>query len=160
MRAGSRSCWPLLLAISLATACPRKHHPMGPTDTVVHELGFAVAAPRAMGRIPIKVEHLPSGFLVRVEGARGVGPVTVKFNPGVPSPLGTWRKTRTIGDFDVHYTIQDLDGGGSGGEEYELTAWRRVGNGHALYTQMEQSEMGEPDFDLAWNVIAGTKPSP
>jgi hypothetical protein len=160
MRARTRSWWPVLLAAVIFPAC-RRHALPGPSNTYTHPtIGLTLTVPRAWGKVPIIVKEQPDGFEVRREHTRTVGPVTVKLVPGVPSPLGYWPDTRTVGGAEVHYIIVDLKGGGSGGEQYQLTAWRRARNGHLLYDQFEQSEMGEPDFELAWSVIEGTKLSP
>ena len=84
----------------------------------------------------------------------------MQFSPDVSAPPGPWLDRRTVGGVEVHYTILDLEGGGSGGEEYRLSAWRSARAGYLLYVQEDQSEWGEPDFDLVWSVIQGTKLSP
>ena len=106
--------------------------------------------------LAMAMQSAPSPVYLRDDA----GHVTVQFDPGVAAPPGDWRKTRTIGDVEVRYTILDLEGGGSGGEAYRLSAWRPARAGHLLYVQEDQSEWGQPDFDLAWTVIEGTKLSP
>ena len=130
----------------------------GATVTRVHPGGVSLTVPRLLDGQPVIVDDTPSGSVVRCcEGTRYPGWVTVELKPAVATPPGAWPKTRTVDGLAIHYTIEDLGGGGSGGEEYELRAWRRARDGHLLYTQRDQSELGEPDFDLAWIVIEGTK---
>jgi hypothetical protein len=162
MRAWTRGCWPVLLVAALAQGCHRKPPAYtGPTDTYAHPIGLTLTVPRTIGRQPVTVKQTPRGFVVRCcETARYAGHVTMEFKPGVAAPLGEWPKTRTVGDIEVHYMIVDLNGGMSGGEAYEFTAWRRARDGHLLYGQDDQSELWEPDFELAWSVIEGTKLSP
>jgi len=43
--------------------------------------------------------------------------------------------------------------GGSGGDEYELTVWRAADGSWIVVSETAQSELGEPDFALAWALI-------
>ena len=161
MRALTRGGWPLLVVAALAAGCHRgaRRFP-GPTNTYAHPLGLVLTVPRTIGRQPVVVEDTPSGFVVSCCKGRFPGRVTVQFDANVAAPPGHWPDTRTVGDVDVHYTILDLEGGGSGGEAYRLSAWHSARAGHLLYVQEDQSEWREPDFALAWSVIQGTKLSP
>jgi len=161
MRALMRGRWAVLLAAALAAGCHRgpRRFP-GPTSTYTHPLGLVLTVPSAIGRQPVVVENTPRGFVVTCCKGRFPGRVTVELESGAAAPPGDWRKTRTIADVEVQYTILDLDGGGSGGEAYRLSAWRPARAGHLLYVQEDQSEWGEPGFDLAWTVMEGTKLSP
>ena len=52
--------------------------------------------------------------------------------------------------------------GGSGGDEYELTAWRPANGRWIVVKGRVQTEWGEPGFTVAWAVfgsarIAGSK---
>ena len=50
------------------------------------------------------------------------------------------------------YFIQSL-GGGSGGIEYRLIAWKKVSDGWILVEAYDQVEIFSPNFDLAWTVL-------
>jgi hypothetical protein len=43
--------------------------------------------------------------------------------------------------------------GGSAGDEYELTAWRAAGDSWIAVSETAQSELGEPDFAVAWVLV-------
>jgi hypothetical protein len=50
------------------------------------------------------------------------------------------------------YMIEDM-GGGSGGTEYQLTAWKEAEGGWLVVVAIEQTEFGRPPFDAAWAVL-------
>lgn len=150
----------MLVAAAISPACSR-HPQTVPTATYTHPtIGLTLTVPRALGNLAIVVGPYPAGFWVEVEHAVNLGQMTVELVPGVPSPPGHWPKTRTVGDAEVHYTILDTGSGFSDGKVYELTAWRPARDGHVLFKQIARSDMGEPDFEVAWSVIEGTKLSP
>jgi hypothetical protein len=50
------------------------------------------------------------------------------------------------------YMIEDM-GGGSGGTEYQLTAWTETPGGWVLVVAVQQSEFMTPRFDAGWAVL-------
>jgi hypothetical protein len=65
-------------------------------------------------------------------------------------------RTKTVGARDVRYRVVKSEGG-SGGETYTLVVFEPAPAGHIRYEQSAQSELGEPDFALAWTLVANTR---
>lgn len=64
-------------------------------------------------------------------------------------------KQKTVGDRKINYRVEKSEGG-SGGESYAFTGFEKVSDGYIEYSQILQSETGEPDFKTLWEVIENT----
>jgi hypothetical protein len=65
--------------------------------------------------------------------------------------MNTPRK-KSAADGDTVYTISEI-GSGSAGTEYELLAVKSADGLWITLNAVEQSEVGEPPFALAWGVM-------
>jgi hypothetical protein len=66
-------------------------------------------------------------------------------------------KRKKVGGQSVSYQIDKISESGSGGSEYQLRVlWVNEG-GVFLYGQRDQSEYGEPSFDLCWDLVKTTE---
>ena len=54
---------------------------------------------------------------------------------------------------EIHYIVVE-DEGGSAGPGFELRAWKKTKNRIVLITSYTQTELGQPNFDLAWAIIS------
>lgn len=58
----------------------------------------------------------------------------------------------TVVERSSHHILETM-GGGSGGTEYQLIAWKAAGDRFITVTAIEQTEWGTPDFAAAWAVL-------
>jgi len=164
MRAeGLRGCRALLAVLLITAGCERGCHEeraVGQPVAHVHPNGLVLRlAERFDGGRAVQgvaVEETALGFEAHVTAAqRHALAARVELHPrGEPPPRSSRRAWTRPG---LRYAIEDAGGGGSGGEEYVFTAWRRCGEGYLLFEQREQSELGTPSFALAWEVVEGTR---
>jgi len=57
----------------------------------------------------------------------------------------------------VRYRIDRTEGGGSGGDQYEMTAWEATAGSYIFYRQGDHAEFGEPTFDLFWMIVENAR---
>jgi len=151
----------LALLAAIAAAIPACHRrPPGPTLTFVHPNGLSLTLPEVLDGRSFLVDRTATGFSVRHAGSyRLVDSLIVDLRPGA-GPPGALPRARTIGGRKIHYAVAESEGtAGSGGPEYELSAWERARAGYIVYAAREQTEW-DPDFSLAWTVIEGLTPPP
>ncbi len=86
-------------------------------------------------------------------GRREALVVTVRVSDVPPQTL-TLPKRERIGQRELAYGVERAAGGGSGGDEYVLTAVEPWGQRYLLWHQAKQSESGEPEFEL-WALARG-----
>jgi hypothetical protein len=73
-------------------------------------------------------------------------------------PAGVWPDQRSVAGRLIRYRI-DRSPGGSGGTQFDLTAWEPCALGYVEYRQSDVAEVFEPDFALLLLVIEGTRPT-
>lgn len=152
----------VLSVIGLA-AC---HNAPEPLVTTIHsgnrlELSMPSTMQVDSGRDRVVVQETGAGFHVfPASGRRRRVSIEawVELHPGAPAPDGSWPETKRVGERSIRYRI-DASEGGSGGTQYDLRAWEPCPGGYLLYRQGDLvEEPGRPNLDLAWMVIAGTRP--
>lgn len=96
-----------------------------------------------------------TGFFISppdAESVRNPFQIEIALRPG-PPPEGNWPKTRDMEAATAHYRIEVAEGG-SGGEDYTLTAWIPCLAGYIIVRQTQQAEMPKkPDLSPAWTVL-------
>lgn len=146
----------LLVCVSFfAAGCPTSPTAV-PNENMretVHKNGLTV-------RLPEKFAAAEIGEGFRIEPADGSNknvryPVEATVTLEADPPAGEFPREKTDGGRSVKYRVEKQDGG-SGGEEYSLTAIETVAGGYIVYRQREQSKTVEPNFDLTRTIIAGT----
>ncbi len=94
--------------------------------------------------------------VVLMEDADRRDPLRIAVSVTDSAPEDPVRKlTRQIDGqkIDIATRLVELEGAGSGGPEWRLTAWRASGGRWLRLDAQRQSEMGEPDFAPAWQVF-------
>lgn len=103
--------------------------------------------------------ELPAGYRAeqRLEGYRFSPPentrlvrwieITETVTPPHVVPSG-----ETVVERSSHHILEAI-GGGSGGTEYQLIAWKAAGDRFITVNAIEQTEWGTPDFAIAWAVL-------
>lgn len=76
--------------------------------------------------------------------------IRIKFVDKLPDKSSV--KTKSVSGKKIIYLIQE-DDGGSAGPGYELNTWIESKNSIVLFTSYTQTELGKPDFDVAWAII-------
>ncbi len=114
-------------------------------DTLKHENGL-------ISILPAGYEARPrlAGFFFSQKGS-------LRYNRTISVTRAAVKPSMKPGEGEVtssgrRYLIQSL-GGGSGGIEYRLTAWKKVSDGWIVVEAYDQVEIFSPDFDLAWSVL-------
>jgi hypothetical protein len=96
------------------------------------------------------------GFTIATEfPGRYPTTITVELRKNQEPPKGDWPEQTYINKQLVHYRIDEL-GGGSGGTEYELTAWQQFSDSYLVLKLQTQHEFN-PDFSLGFKLLASTK---
>lgn len=113
-----------------------------------HDNGLLAFPPRGFD-----VSEHPGGFRFQESGMIRAPRVLEIRVSDRPPDVGSDGRRRLPGGATVPYALIRRDGG-MGGPEYELIAWRSDGPRWIVVRERVQSEWGEPDFILAWAVIA------
>jgi len=125
--------------------------PDGPT--VSHSDGWSVVVPDSA-----TFSETADGFLIRPHGdetRRSADIITVARHSGHAQREG-WAQ-RDIGGAVARYKVE-MSNGGSGGAEYRVTIVKPFCGDMLTLEQSRQREFGgEPDFSLAWGVIAAAR---
>jgi hypothetical protein len=111
-----------------------------------HPNGLRTAVPQGY-----KVETSSSdGFRFGpVKAQRMIDGIDVRRVSAMPILKPSGQGVLTTGE---RYMIEDM-GGGSGGTEYQLTAWKEAGDAWIVVVAIEQTEFGEPSFNAGWAVL-------
>lgn len=156
MEAGSVTCmWrgaQILLAGMLliaASACDEDI----PDDLLLpqaleHDNGLLAFPPKGFD-----VSEFPGGFRFQQSGMIRTPRVLEVWVGDAAPGVGADGRRRLSGGESVPYSIIRREGGMSG-PEFELIAWRSHGSRWIVVSERVQSEWGEPDFVLAWALIA------
>jgi hypothetical protein len=159
-----RSARALVLAVALAgaQACHKQPEAM---MTITHSRnGLTLSLPESLtldgASERLTVTETAVGFNLAL-GAGSRRRVKIEASVALHAeaePPGSWPRERAINGRRIHYRV-DRGEGGSGGTQSDFHAWEPCANGHLEYAQGDLvEEPGEPDFSLAWHVIAGTQP--
>lgn len=140
----------LLFVLSACSSSPDAKQPEG--KPMRHENGLIVTVPESL----YEVEKTASGFRLIPAGTRDTRSQTEILLELEPiRPPGEFPLTRSLGGIEAHYRIDSV-GGGSGGEERTLRAFKPSGTRHISLTQTIQSEMPHDSaFDPAWKLLSG-----
>lgn len=153
----------LLLAAcaALCVGCAAREEPprMKIVKETQHANGLVVGVPEGF-----EARRTEYGFGVEASGSanrevRYPAVAYVTHFKGDDAPDESSFQTKSIGGREVRYSVTK-SAGGSGGETYLLKVLERVPGGHLRYSQLTQSEMGEPDFALCWALVGSTKYRP
>lgn len=117
-------------------------------EEVRHRNGLVLVLPA-----DLVVTETADGFVVDPGAFRPLGPISVALHRAGADGDDGWTARHAIGDRAVSYRVDYLGEGGSGGAEYEITARESSALGDVVYTQQAQSELGEPDFALFWQIV-------
>ncbi len=116
-------------------------------EEVRHANGLAVRRPDGFRTI-----EEGGGFAFEEEGMVR-SPRFLRVRRVEQAPSQTSQDSRELeGGASANYTVERRSGG-SGGDEYELTVWRAAEGSWIVVSETAQSELGEPDFALAWALI-------
>ena len=158
-----RPVYAVALALLLAGAQACRQGPEA-TMMIAHSTnGLRLSLPESLplDGVPQRpaVKETTGGFLVTLgEGSirRVAIEASVALREGA-TPTGAWPSERDVGVRRIHYRIDRAEGG-SGGSQVDFHAWEACAGGHLEYAQGDVvEEPGQPDFSLAWTVIAGTQ---
>lgn len=126
-------------------ACNASRAQPANTGEMRHPNGLRSISPK--GFTP---ERIPEGFEFAEQGnLRVVKRIMIVRNSRKPSAPTDQSNIVSSGR---HYVVQNI-GGGSGGTEYRLTAWKQALGGWIVLTAYDQVELFEPDFSVAWGVL-------
>lgn len=118
---------------------------------LVHPNGLQLSRPR--GFQDIQTEH---GFTLSESGGirspRKIEIELVKDQPDIQQP----RQRPLPAGAVARFSIREV-GAGSAGPEYEFRASEEVGERWIVVIASAQSERGEPDFALAWQVLESAR---
>jgi hypothetical protein len=109
-----------------------------------HANGLRTAMPEGY-----KMDESPEGFTFRLTAStRAMNWIAVARSAALPrvTPVD-----EVIARGENH--LIEAGGGGSGGTEYLLSAWKASGGAFILVTAVEQMELGTPTFDAGWSVL-------
>jgi hypothetical protein len=157
-----RSCQRIAaLGAILATlgACNSEAPPTG--HKMEHPSGLRLTLPEGY-----RATTTPHGFVVEPQGGnsnrRFPITVSVRWYPGPPPDVHKYKYValRMLASGRVfYYWSHFAEGGGSGGDEYELHACERVGAGSVCLNQTAMSEWGTDTFEL-WRIARGASFAP
>lgn len=149
--------------LTLAAGCSRLDTPPTATSSkentreYVHKNGLTIRLPENFF-----ARDVDEGFIVEpaADSNKSVRyPVQVhvilKKDEKTPGSYA-YSRQKAIGSRTIKYSIDKNEGGGSGGAEYNLTAYESTAKGILYYSQTEQSEDSEPQFKLCWTVMENT----
>lgn len=144
-------CSPSPRAPQAATPFPKEN-----TREYVHKNGLTVRLPENFS-----VAEEPEGFIVETadgsnKSARYPTSVLVILKKDEKPSAGGYARQKTIGSRTIKYSIDKNEGGGSGGAEYNLSAYESTAKGYFHYSQTVQSEDSEPQFNLLWTIVENT----
>ena len=143
----------LLLVIALLigpfqTGCSNGTN--GATTHLTHPNGLSISV--AAGINHTETAH---GFQLRppLSGSmRGISETNIQRTSRRPE--GDWPEQRKVNGQTMYYRLEEFHGG-SGGEEYELTAWKQIGGSYVLLNVHRQQEgTGRPEFESDWEILA------
>ena len=119
---------------------------------IKHPNGLRLNAPENL-----KIEQTAAGFAVAPPSSRGMSEVEISVGETGGEPTGeSLPKRKTIGGRVIEYKIERQASGGSGGDEYTITAVEKIQNRTVRYEQSDLSETGEPPFDFFWSIVEAT----
>ncbi len=149
----SRRSAAVLLAAVLLSACQRPAV-TAPMDTPSHHhaSGLVVSA-GPQWRATALADGLRFEPAEGNAGRREALVVTVQVSDVAPAAPALPKRER-IGLRELAYRVERTAGGGSGGDQYVLTAVEAWGQRYLLWRQTKQSERGEPEFEL-WALARG-----
>jgi hypothetical protein len=154
----SRQCVLWVVLCVTATACSsqvqRRVNPYADSKVkeVAHPNGLALRLPEELN-----VARNADGFSIAPPSSRGMSEMTVSLKVSEQPPAGDWPRQRQIETRRVRYRIDRTEGGGSGGDSYQMTAWEEVSGKYIFYRQGDHAEFGEPTFDLFWMIVENTR---
>ncbi len=120
-------------------------------EEVRHANGLAVRRPDGFRTI-----EEAGGFAFEEEGMMR-SPRFLRVSRVEQAPSQTPQDSRELeGGASASYTVERRSGG-SGGDEFALTAWRSTDGGWIVVSEVAQSERGEPDFAAAWALIGSAR---
>lgn len=119
---------------------------------VTHPNGLALRLPEEL-----TVVRTADGFSIAPPSSRGMSEMTVSLHLSEQPPPGDWPRQQQIETRRVRYRIDRTEGSGSGGDQYEMTAWEATPGKYTLYRQGDHAEFGEPAFDLFWMIVENTR---
>jgi hypothetical protein len=143
----------ILVCIAFLAACSNEYDEQRYKNyqELRHPDEFVVRIPPSM-----TAEQTPHGYIVRDPIPRRYkkeASVQRIATDGAPKLV----KRKKVSGRSVSYQIDKIGEGGSGGAEYQLRVlWVNEG-GAFLYGQRDQSEYGEPSFDLCWDLVKTTE---
>jgi hypothetical protein len=143
----------VLASAAALVACGAAGGTMREVETRVDGRRLAIGVPDGLEAKPA-----PRGFALAPPDAarrRNLWAMAVELDPDVPPPAPLV-ETRSVGGDTARYAVTRAEGG-SGGEEVTLVAERPCG-GRTLRVRLDvQEELGEPDLEPAWAVLASAR---
>ena len=116
-------------------------------EEVRHSNGLAIQRPDGFD-----VTETADGLDLKEQGAlRSPRSVRIMLTAQAPA-VKPRAETRTGSGTTAFYAV-DRRSGGSGGDEYEITAWQPANGRWIVLTGQVQTEGGEPGFAVAWAVF-------
>ena len=139
-----------LLAASLA-ACEEKGAEVPIAEELAHANGLRTVLPQGF-----RAATTAAGFEFDEEGElRSPKRITIVRSDAKPELAAEGEQTLPDRE-EARFAIQELEGG-SGGDVYQLTAWRKATDGWIVMTEYVQVEHFDPDFAVGWAVLGQTR---
>jgi hypothetical protein len=146
----------ILVCIAFLAACSDEHDEQRYKNyqEFRHPDGFVVRINPSM-----TAEQTPHGYIVR-------DPIPMRYKKEASvqriATIATdeapnLAKRKKVGGRSVSYQIDEISEGGSGGAEYQLRVLWVNESVAFLYSQRDQSEYGEPSFELCWDLVKTTE---
>ena len=135
-----------LLATSLA-ACEEKGTEVRIAEELEHANGLRTVLPQGFRAVTTA-----AGFQFDEQGElRSPKKITIVRSDAKPELAAEGEQTLPDRE-EAQYAVQELQGG-SGGNVYQLTAWRKATDGWIVMTEYVQVEHFDPDFAVGWAVL-------
>lgn len=149
----------LLSAAALAAGCAKtavlpKENARKDMREYVHKNNLSITLPPEFS-----AAETNDGFAVEPVGesnktVRYPVEAAVALHKGETAPEGSRTRRKSIGNRRINYRVEKSEvDSGSGGAEYEFSAYETVDGGYIFYVEREQSEDFEPKFDCVWQII-------
>ena len=143
----------LLLIVGLAACDQEQNYDLGDIRTVSHPSGFSVTIPEEWQSTIVEDRLSTLGVL---QGNPRDSRHTIIHFLEADVARDELVRTRILGGERVSYEIVSMEGG-MGGPEYGLIAERPLCDETLRLEQWTQREFGQPDFGVAWAILASAE---
>lgn len=142
-----------VIAVLLSQSCINTSNVVNADDVQVrHPNGLTLIVPN-----DYEAKQTESGFKVEPKnnknsGLRFLAIIYVNLSKDETIPEPQFIQSKTVGNQEIRYKIEKSESG-SGGTEYDLTAYKKIGGKIIQFSQTAQSEHYEPNFAICWKIV-------